>query len=92
LYREFDVGEVRLFSYIIILYSFIMSKQLEVEKLVLEERKVKALEKISTSLEDLVLWVEEIDKEEWGERVEWYLDLIRRKYLNDIEEKEEEDA
>jgi len=92
LYREFDVGEVRLFSYIIILYSFIMSKQLEVEKLVLEERKVKALEKISTSLEDLVLWVEEIDKEEWGERLEWYLDLIRRKYLNDIEEKEEEDA
>jgi len=69
-----------------------MSKQLEVEKLVLEERKVKALEKISTSLEDLVLWVEEIDKEEWGERLEWYLDLIRRKYLNDIEEKEEEDA
>lgn len=69
-----------------------MSKQLGVEKLVLEERKVKALEKISTSLEDLVLWVEEIDKEEWGERLEWYLDLIRRKYLNDIEEKEEEDA
>lgn len=69
-----------------------MSKQLEVEKLVLEERKVKALEKISTSLEDLVLWVEEIDKDEWGERLEWYLDLIRRKYLNDIEEKEEEDA
>ena len=69
-----------------------MSKQLEVEKLVLEERKVKALEKISTSLEDLVVWVEEIDKEEWGERLEWYLDLIRRKYLNDIEEKEEEDA
>ena len=69
-----------------------MSKQLEVEKLVLEERKVKALEKISTSLEDIVLWVEEIDKEEWGERLEWYLDLIRRKYLNDIEEKEEEDA
>lgn len=69
-----------------------MSKQLEVEKLVLEERKIKALEKISTSLEDLVLWVEEIDKEEWGERLEWYLDLIRKKYLNDIEEKEEEDA
>lgn len=69
-----------------------MSKQLGVEKLVLEERKVKALEKISTSLEDLVLWVEEIDKDEWGERLEWYLDLIRRKYLNDIEEKEEEDA
>ena len=33
---------------------------------VLEERKVKALEKIANSLDALTLWFEEIDKEEWG--------------------------
>ena len=39
----------------------------------LEERKVKALEKIANCLDSLSLWVEEIDKDEWGERIEYYL-------------------
>ena len=39
----------------------------------LEERKVKALEKIAKILDSLTLWFEEIDKEEWGPRIEWYL-------------------
>lgn len=39
----------------------------------LEERKVKALESISTSLDVLTLWVEEIDKDDWGERIAYYL-------------------
>lgn len=46
---------------------------LELEKQLLEERKVKALEKISRSLDAFVLWFEEIDKEEWNERIQYYL-------------------
>ena len=40
---------------------------------VLEERKIKALEKIANSLDALTLWFEEIDKEEWNERTQYYL-------------------
>lgn len=39
----------------------------------LEERKVKALEKIALSLDSLTLWFEEIDKEGWDERLQFYL-------------------
>ena len=55
--------------------SFIMSENssFEEEKLVLEQRKVKALEKIATSLDALTLWFEEVDKDEWGERIQYYL-------------------
>lgn len=43
------------------------------EELVLEERKVKALERISQSLNIISNWLDEVDKEEWGERIEFYL-------------------
>lgn len=43
------------------------------ESVVLETRKVKALEKIANSLDALTIWFEEIDKKEWGERIAWYL-------------------
>ena len=49
----------------------------------LEERKVKALENIGTQLEVLTLWFEEVDKEEWGERIAWYLDLWKQKYIDE---------
>jgi len=49
----------------------------------LEERKVKALESIGTSLEVLTLWFEEIDKDDWGERIAWYLDLWKQKYIDE---------
>ena len=49
----------------------------------LEERKVAALEKIAdsaksletvaNSLDVLSLWFEEIDKDEWGDRTQYYL-------------------
>jgi hypothetical protein len=39
----------------------------------LEIRKVKALEKIANCMEDLTMWVEEIDKQEWGDRIQYYL-------------------
>jgi hypothetical protein len=43
------------------------------EILLLEQRKVKALEKIANSLDALTIWFEEIDKDEWGDRIQWYL-------------------
>ena len=35
----------------------------------LEERKVKALEKMANSIDALTLWFEEIDKEEWDQEL-----------------------
>ena len=37
----------------------------------LELRKVKALEKIGNSLDSLTIWFEEIDKQEWSDRVQF---------------------
>tara|TARA_B100000035_G_C20826653_1_gene476751 strand:+ start:310 stop:525 length:216 start_codon:yes stop_codon:yes gene_type:complete len=59
----------------------------DTEKVLLEERKVKALEKIANNLDNLSLWFEEIDKEEWGDRIAWYLSLWKGKYIGDIDEK-----
>ena len=65
-------------------------EEVKIDPIVLEERKVKALEKIGTCLDALTLWFEEIDKDTWGPRLEWYLDLTRRKYLSDVEDETEE--
>ena len=68
---------------------------LDVEKQLLEERKVKALEKISRSLDSFVLWFEEIDKEEWKERTQYYLaEFLSRspEISKDIEELPKKDA
>jgi hypothetical protein len=43
------------------------------EQLLLEQRKIKALEKIANSLDALTIWFEEVDKEEWSDRVQYYL-------------------
>jgi hypothetical protein len=43
------------------------------EELELKERKIKALEKIATSLDSLSLWFEEVDKEDWDNRIQFYL-------------------
>jgi hypothetical protein len=43
------------------------------EAIVLETRKVKALEKIANSLDALTIWFEEIDKKDWSERIAYYL-------------------
>jgi len=49
----------------------------------LEERKVKALEKIANVLDALTLWFEDIDKEEWSNRIQWYLAETHKKYLKE---------
>jgi hypothetical protein len=43
------------------------------ESVVLETRKVKALEKIANSLDALTIWFEEINKSEWSDRISYYL-------------------
>jgi len=48
----------------------------------LQERQVKALEKIANSLDALTIWFEEIDKEEWDARIQWYLSEWYRKYVS----------
>lgn len=53
----------------------------------LEERKVKAMEKIANSLDALTVWFEEIDKDTWGPRIEWYLSLWKEKYIDGEDKK-----
>ena len=43
------------------------------KELMLEERKVKALEKIANVLDALTLWFEDIEKYEWSDRLQFYL-------------------
>jgi hypothetical protein len=45
----------------------------KLEAQLLEQRKVKSLEKIAASLDALTIWFEEIDKEEWSDRIQYYL-------------------
>jgi hypothetical protein len=47
--------------------------ELEKEQLLIEQKKVKALEKIANSLDALTVWFEEVDKNEWSERIQFYL-------------------
>lgn len=57
----------------------------EIKQMVLKERKVKAIEKIANSLDGLTIWFEEIDKDGWSDRIQWYLNLWRES-LNKIED------
>ncbi len=59
------------------------------ESFLLEQRKVKALEKLANSVDALTIWFEEIDKEEWSQRIQWYLAEFH-KLIPKEEVKEEE--
>lgn len=48
----------------------------------LEIRKVKALEKIARSLEICAANLEQVDLAEWDERIQWYLDMTRKAFLD----------
>jgi uncharacterized damage-inducible protein DinB len=48
----------------------------------LEERKVEALEKIAMSLDALTVWFEEVDKEDWDSRLQFYLNEFYKKFVN----------
>jgi hypothetical protein len=57
----------------------------------LEERKVKALENIAETLDLMLEWVEEIDKEGWDERLQWYLGVFKQKFVDGTYEPEKID-
>ena len=65
--------------------------QSQSELLILEAKKVKALEKIANSLDALTIWFEEIDKDEWSARLQWYLSEFH-KLVPKEETKEETEA
>lgn len=48
-----------------------MAKQLNDSSI--EERGVKALERIADTLEDMNDWVYALETDAWSERLEWYL-------------------
>ena len=62
----------------------------EQELLMLEQRKVKALEKIANSVDALTIWFEEIDQEEWSGRIQYYLAEFLNKGLDKGEDKKED--
>ena len=49
------------------------TKDKKVSEIVLEERKIKALEKIAASLDSLAFWFEGVDKDGWDDRMQYYL-------------------
>ena len=57
------------------------TKKEQEDALALETRKVKALEKIANSLDSLTVWFEEIDKDEWSSRVQYYLAEFHNKVV-----------
>ena len=66
-----------------------MSASNETEKLLLEDRKVKALERIALSLDTLSIWFEEIDKEDWDNRMQFYLNEFHRAVVPTKDDEEE---
>lgn len=63
----------------------------EKQLLELELRKVKALEKIGNSLDSLTIWFEQINQDDWSERIQFYLHEYYKKYLVDDVYKKDED-
>ena len=56
------------------------------EEQILETRKVKALEKIANSLDALTIWFEEVDKDEWSARIQYYLAEYHNKFVKGEDE------
>lgn len=59
----------------------------ETENYEYEERKVKALESIAKNLSNISAWLDEIDKDDWSKRIQWYLDMFKKAYLDPALEK-----
>jgi len=56
--------------------------QVDLDLYAIEQRKAKALEKIAVNLEALTIWFEDIDKTDWSDRIQWYLDMFKQAYLD----------
>ncbi len=61
-------------------------KKVTKEDNILEERKVVALEKIAIILDSFTVWFEDINKEEWSGRVQYYLSEFHKKYISEKNE------
>jgi hypothetical protein len=61
----------------------------KVNKEEIEERKVRALEKIALSLDTLTLWFEEIDKEDWDNRLQFYLNEFHKSIVPENKDTDE---
>tara|TARA_B100000212_G_scaffold191666_1_gene144497 strand:- start:4082 stop:4273 length:192 start_codon:yes stop_codon:yes gene_type:complete len=59
----------------------------DLNNVVLEERKIKALEKIAESLDSLCVFIEDIDTVEWGDRIEFYLGEFHKIASSKVNEK-----
>jgi hypothetical protein len=69
-----------------------MTKEEKNEQQLLEQRKVKALEKIANSMDALTIWFEEIDKDEWSQRAQYYLAEFHTKFVKEDSENNDEEA
>ena len=69
-----------------------MTKEEKNEQLLLEQSKVKALEKIANSMDALTVWFEDIDKEEWSQRAQYYLAEFHTKFVKEDNENNDEEA
>lgn len=65
-------------------------EDIQKEFLLLEQRKTKAMEKIANSLDALTVWFEEVDKDEWSSRIQYYLSEFHTKIVKGEESKGEQ--
>lgn len=63
----------------------------EKKRIELEEAKVKHLEKLATCVDILTLWFEEIDKEDWDNRMQYYLNEFHKAIVPQEEEESVDD-
>ena len=69
-----------------------VKQQFEEDLLIVEQRKAKALEKIASSLDALTVWFEEIDKDEWSARIQYYLAEFHTKFIKEKPEESFDDV
>ena len=55
----------------------------EVKDSSLELRMIKALEKIALNTEAIAMFLENLNVEDWDERLQWYLSMFQEAYLDD---------
>lgn len=65
-----------------------MAAREELSDVSLDLRRVKALEKIALNTEAIAMFLENLDTEEWSDRIQWYLSMFKEAYLDDKLKKE----
>lgn len=60
-----------------------MATREEASDMSLDLRKVKALEKIALNTEAIAMFLENLDTDDWSDRIQWYLSMFKEAYLDD---------